>query len=278
MEPRQHRPNACNGHAILRRYLLWALLASMPLSVQPLSSMPLARRKVLIGVVSGYAGLEAAGRGAGLSAGLGAGSIPPCSAASDDGIRFEADDKTFGFDLPPRWVPATAPDQERVSSGHLISVRAAASDGSASLQAVVDGGIRGRQFGSSLNDLGPIEGVAQRLVEFDLLNDAAADFGGVVSSEGTGGLGGTPYYLIRYQIGGRPAIAKLAVVQQRLYCIKVRAAKEEKAGFFEREGALLADMEAIAQSFSVVAVNAPCLQRSNKGSVPDEGACRVLRP
>ena len=100
-----------------------------------------------------------------------------------------------------------------------------------------------------------------------------------VSIERTGGLGGTSYYVVRYQLGGRPAIAKLSVAQQRLYCIKIRAAKaEERPGFFEREGALRQDMEAIAASFSVVAVNGPCLAKSNKGSVPGVDVCKVLRP
>ena len=121
--------------------------------------------------------------------------------------------------------------------------------------------------------------MAQRLLQEELLNDDSAKFASVVSSERTGGVGGTAYYVVRYQLGGRPAIAKLAVVQQRLYCIKVRATEEQLAGFFEREdGSLRADMEALIESYNVVAVNSPCLARSNAGGVPDEGMCKALRP
>ena len=93
-------------------------------------------------------------------------------------------------------------------------------------------------------------------------------------------MGGTAFYEIRYQMSGRPAIAKLAVVQLRLYCLKVRASKvvEPAGAFFERESSLRSDMEAIADSFSVVAVNSPCLSTSNKGGVPADGVCKVLRP
>ena len=203
----------------------------------------------------------------------------PNSAAFAADIRFESDDLSFGFELPPQWVPATAPEEERASGGHLISVRAQKLDGAASLQAIVDGGSRGRRYGSSLRDLGSLEMVAQRLVQEELLNDSGADFASVISSEQTGGLGSTSYYVVRYQVGGKPVIAKLAVAQQRLYCIKIRAKEEEKAGFFERAGGkLLSDMEAIAQSFGVVAVNYPCLESSNAGKVPDEDVCKVLRP
>ena len=203
----------------------------------------------------------------------------PSTAASDAGIRFQADDLSFGFELPQQWVPATAPDKERESRGHLISVCAQAVDGTASLQAIVDGGIKGRRYGSSIRDLGSLQAVAEQLVVEELLNDSAANFADVVSSERTGGLGSTLYYVVRYQVGARPAIAKLAVVQQRLYCIKVRATKVEKLDFFERDGGhLRSSMEAICQSFSIVAINAPCLVRSNAGSLPDGGICKVLRP
>ena len=206
-----------------------------------------------------------------------ASSSSPCAAS--DLIRFQADDLSFGFELPPTWVPATAPEDERTSAGHLIAVRAQKMDGTASLQAIVDGGSRGRSYGSSLSDLGPLETVAQRLLQEELLDDNAADFAALASSGRTGGLGGTAYYVVRYQMGGRPAIAKIAVAQQRLYCIKVRAEKDQaKAGFFERESSVRTDMETIADSFSVVAVNSPCLMRSNAGKVPGADACKVLRP
>ena len=39
------------------------------------------------------------------------------------------------------------------------------------------------------------------------------------------------YYVVRYLVNDRPAIAKLAVVQGRLFCLKVRAQRDvEVAG------------------------------------------------
>lgn len=245
-------------------------LSSVPAAALPSTAVSLlSRRRLLSAAVGGGAAVVTS-------------SWPACAAGSaGGGIRFVADDLTFGFELPPKWVPSTAADQERASSGHLIAVRAQRTDGAASVQAIVDGGSRGRRYGSSLGDLGPLEVVAQRLLQEELLNDDSAKYASVVSSERTGGLGGTAYYVVRYELGGRPAIAKLAVVQQRLYCVKVRATEEKPAGFFdvpEASSSLRADMEAVIESFNVVAVNSPCLSKSNAGSVPDEGVCKALRP
>ena len=95
----------------------------------------------------------------------------PCRAD----LSFLADDMTFTFELPARWVGATLPSEERASTEHLISVRAVRDDGAASVQAIVDGGIRGRRYGSSLADLGPLDSVANRLVSEELLNDDSVD-------------------------------------------------------------------------------------------------------
>ena len=199
-------------------------------------------------------------------------------AAAELPIIFQADDRTFTFDLPPRWVPVTLPDKERDSTGHLISVRAQQADGLASVQAIVDGGFRGRKYGSALSDLGPLAQVADTLVSDALLNDDEAKSAAVYSAEKTGGFGGSSYYVVRYQVGAKPAVAKLAVLQQRLYCCTVRAEKPAKLSFFDDESQLRADMESIIDSYSASPVNAPCLDASSKGSVPAEGVCRVLRP
>ena len=133
-------------------------------------------------------------------------------------------------------------------------MRAQKLDGAASLQAIVDGGSRGRRYGSSLRDLGSLEMVAQRLVQEELLNDSGADFASVSSSEQTGGLGSTSYY-DRALSGGWEAghcktrsRAAAALLHQNPW----QERRRRLGAFFEREGGtLLSDMEAIAQSFGV---------------------------
>ena len=173
----------------------------------------------------------------------------------------------------------TRPEQERVSEGHLISVFAQRADGSGSVQALVDGGFRGRRYGSALADLGPLDAIANQLVSDELLNDEAAKAASVVSAEKTASKGSS-YYLVRYQVGGKPAIAKLAIIQQRLYCLKVKATAPapRPLAFFDEASALQSEMEAIADSYNAAAVNYPCLEQSNKGSVPAAGVCKILRP
>lgn len=203
-------------------------------------------------------------------------------------IRFEADDQTFTFDLPSGWVGVTRPEQERASDEHLISVRAQRLDGAASLQAIVDGGTRGRRYGTSVKDLGPLEAIADRLVSDELLGDEQAKSASVVSAERRN-FRGVPYYVVRYQVGFKPAVAKLAIVQQRLYVLRVRATKPADASAFFADatagtaagrggGLLRAEMEGIAESYTAAPVNFPCLDQSNKLRVPAAGECRVLRP
>ena len=48
--------------------------------------------------------------------------------------------------------------------------------------------------------------------------------------------------------------------------------------FFDEASALQSEMEAIADSYNAAAVNYPCLEQSNKGSVPAAGVCKILRP
>jgi hypothetical protein len=205
----------------------------------------------------------------------------PCSAEADQQqVRFLADDRSFAFDLPTeQWVGATRPEEERANEAHLISVRAARRDGSAYLQAIVDGGSRGRRYGASIADLGTPQALADRLVSDELLADDAAKAAAVVSSERMMASEGTAYYVIRYQVDAKPRIAKLAVVQQRLYCLRVRATAPAPSDFFDAKGAsgLRAEMEAIAESFGAFAVNLPCVAQSNSGRVPSEGMCRVMR-
>ena len=122
---------------------------------------------------------------------------PPRRTAGSD-ITFLSDDQTFAFSLPPRWVPATKPDDERAAGEHLISVRAQQMDGAASMQAIVDGGVRGRRYGSSLADLGPLDAIAQKLVSEELLNNVEAKSANVISAERVNING--RYYLIRYML------------------------------------------------------------------------------
>ena len=163
----------------------------------------------------------------------------PCSAATEAGGRFEADDKTFSFELPPTWAGVTAPAQERASPNHLISVFAQQADGGASAQAIVDGGFRGRKYGTSVVELGELQPVAESLAADALINDDKAGTAAVLNSEKLSS-GGTTYYVVRYQVGNKPAIAKLAVLQNRLYVLRVRAAKPLAAvsSFFEEPSAV----------------------------------------
>ena len=115
------------------------------------------------------------------------------------------------------------------------------------MQALVDGGFKNRKYGSSLSDL-DLKEIADRLVGEELISDDDAKFASVVSSEKTGGLGGTSYYVIRYQVNNKPAIAKLAVLQQRLYCIRHERRSRLKLTF-DKESALREDLEAITESY-----------------------------
>lgn len=206
-------------------------------------------------------------------------------AAADDSARFEADDRSFFFSLPEGWVGVTAPGEERASSGHLIAVSAATTVATAKrlgsgavLRAVVDGGVRGRAYGSSLAALGPLRGVASELVSEELLNDAAATSAAVLDAEEVQRTSRSPpYYIVRYVVNFKPVIAKLTIVQDRLYCVKVRATEERSGSFFDEESALRQEMEAVVQSFRVAQISRRCVRESNQGSVPtDNGrACSV---
>ncbi len=210
---------------------------------------------------------------------------PDGGAAADNSARFEADDKSFFFSLPEGWVGVTAPGEERASSGHLIAVSAATTVATAKrlgsgavLRAVVDGGVRGRAYGSSLAALGPLRGVASELVSEELLNDAAATSAAVLDAEEVERTSRSPpYYIVRYVVNFKPVIAKLTIVQDRLYCVKVRATEERSGSFFDEESALRQEMEAIVRSFRVAQISRRCVRESNQGSVPaDNGrACSV---
>jgi hypothetical protein len=133
-------------------------------------------------------------------------------AASDEAldavIRFEADDASFSFALPSGWVGVTGPEQERASASHLIAVSAATTvararrlGGAAVARAVVDGGARGRAYGSSVLQLGSLQGVASKLVSDELLNDAAAKSAVLLSTELLASDAGRPsYYVVRYLV------------------------------------------------------------------------------
>ena len=145
------------------------------------------------------------------------------AASSSDAaaLQFAADDGSFAFELPRYWVGVTTPEQERVSKGHLISVKAQRRDGSAYLQAIVDGGFRGRQYGTSLDDLGSLDDISSRLVQMELLDDDAAQSAYVVQKEKTGkSKGGAFYYVVYYQVGHCPSNMGLALVSCFQYRIQ----------------------------------------------------------
>lgn len=200
-------------------------------------------------------------------------SSSPCSAIADP-IKFQADDKSFDFALPPGWVGMTPGPQERSIPSHLIAVSAQQVEGSATARAIVDGGSRGRAYGTSLAALGPLDKIATRLVQDELLNDDTAGDALVLSAEQVAGsIKGSSYYVIRYLVGAKPAIAKLAVIQNRLYCIKVKANKKASASFFDEPSTLQVDMESIVASYNAFPVNFICLGQSNKGNIPTAGSC-----
>lgn len=214
-----------------------------------------------------------------------AASPPDGDAAADDSARFEADDQSFFFSLPEGWVGLTAPEVERASSTHVIAVSAATTvttakrlGSGAVLRAVVDGGVHGRAYGTSLAALGPLRGVASGLVSEELLSDAAAKSAAVVGVEEVQRTSRSPsYYIVRYVVDFKPVIAKLTIVQDRLYYVKVRATAECSGSFFDEESALLQDMEAIVRSFRVAPISRRCVRESNQGRMPiDSGrACRI---
>jgi len=81
---------------------------------------------------------------------------------------------------------------------------------------------------------------------------------------------------VYYQVGGKPAVAKLTILQQRLYCLKVKATKPAAPNFFEVKSLLRADMQVPVSSYDVLALSTTCLERSNQGSVQGDGACTTL--
>jgi hypothetical protein len=83
------------------------------------------------------------------------------------------------------------------------------------------------------------------------------------------------YYVVRYLVGFKPAIAKLAIRDGRLYCVKVKSneVSERPGVFFDEQTGLPREMEEIARSFRVASVNPVCLMQSNAGRVPIGGAC-----
>lgn len=59
-------------------------------------------------------------------------------------------------------------------------------------------------------------------------------------------------------------------MQDRLYCVKVRATAERSGSFFYEESALRQDMEAIVRSYRVAPISRRCVRESNQGSVPTD--------
>ena len=67
-------------------------------------------------------------------------------------------------------------------------------------------------------------------------------------------------------------IAKLAIRQGRLYCLKVRADAVVGGDWAEQSSALRQDMEAIVSSYAAVPISRRCVRDSNRGRVPS-GVC-----
>ena len=63
-------------------------------------------------------------------------------------------------------------------------------------------------------------------------------------------------------------IAKLAIRQGRLYCLKVRADAVVGGDWAEKSSALRQDMEAIVSSYAAVPISRRCVRDSNRGRVP----------
>ena len=76
----------------------------------------------------------------------------------------------------------------------------------------------------------------------------------------------------------QPTIAKLSVIQNRLYYIKVKANRVAPTAFFDQPSVLRDDMEAIAESFNSFPINFRCLEQSNKGVAPPPEICSTLKP
>ena len=130
-------------------------------------------------------------------------SLPARAADLGSSLKFQADDASFEFSLPQGWAPATAPDQERSAPSHLIAVSGVQSGGGgASVRAVVEGGSRGRKYGTKLSDLGSLSETADRLVLDELLKDDEAKDAAVISKEMTS-FKGSSYYNIRYAVGSK---------------------------------------------------------------------------
>ena len=129
--------------------------------------------------------------------------IPTSTLEQGSSIKFQADDSSFEFLLPQGWAPATPADQERAAPSHLIAVTAAqGGGGSATARAVVEGGSRGRKYGTKLGDLGTLSEIADRLVFDELLKDDEAKDAAIASKETTS-YKGSSYYVIKYLVGSK---------------------------------------------------------------------------
>eukprot|EP00967_Tisochrysis_lutea_P041388 scaffold49724_cov31-Tisochrysis_lutea.AAC.1 len=192
-------------------------------------------------------------------------SLPP--QAQEDRVTFRADDLSFEFKLPSGWVGGTPVSEERASPSHIIAVSAQKPGTTASLRAVVEGGSRGRNYGRSLADLGSVSEVAGRLVSDELFKDDDAKDAVMIDYEQVG------YSL--YLVGFKPAIAKLAICDGRLYYVKVKTntVSGRATVFFNEPDQLANDMEEIIRSFHVAKMNPICLAQSNAGKVPVERSC-----
>ncbi len=191
-------------------------------------------------------------------------------ALAETPVQFEADDGSFAFSLPPGWVGTTLPAQERGNPAHLFDIRGKQQAGPGTVLAICDGGSRGRSYGKSVAALGTLDSVANAVVQDELLNDIAAKDAIVLAKETA-----ADSYVIKFLVGSKPGIIKLAIAQDRLFYIKVKANKlvKKPLSFFDDASALRSDMEQLADSFVVRQIRPACLKASNRGAVPAEGVC-----
>ena len=160
--------------------------------------------------------------------------------------------------------------EERSNPAHLFDIRGKQQAGPGTVLAICDGGSRGRSYGKSVAALGTLDSVANAVVQDELLNDIAAKDAIVLAKEAAGDA-----YLIKFLVGSKPGIIKLAIAQDRLFYIKVKANKlvKKPLSFFDDASALRSDMEQLADSFVVRQIRPTCLKASNRGAVPAEGVC-----
>jgi hypothetical protein len=165
---------------------------------------------------------------------------------------FQADDKSFDFELPPSWKLQAEPP--RADPAHLFRVVATRSDGVAQLEMTVDA-IEGKK---GLSSLGSLDSVAQKLLTSQpqpaTLIAATKAAGNGFFAAGT--------YEFRYRVGpdAHSRVLKIALQQERLYTLAVDLPAEPSE-------AVASEVDSIVGSWKAFPINAGCLRQSNRGTV-----------